>query len=500
MITQFPVMIRYAFSVCLLALGCPSPAIGATVSASTFHTDGWTWTPIQEADGRVMGFLALRADAGWGENVDAVLFTRSDADVWSSWFWPGASRSEAVAHCSGALGLPQSTDSRWPVPPDQETLDAARSAKGADGTMTATDIASDPLDPVASADRFSHGLASNDPLLPFAHENDDWGGFVSMLEDAGWQAAWLDVWEHGCGEHRVLTVWAQAIAAAELEITAGRVTSAQQSAAFNAAIEDPCWSGPWVLLVEDESGVALLPPPDGCSVIVSGLLRHDDGTEFVLAGSPMPTDAALTRGTIHNACDDDVFLIRSDGTLSALAADERVIFVETRSVCKDECIRWEWPPVGIGHSVPRRVVDARCYCECWADLQPDTDWVDDLPACPCTLQLNPNGNPVVPDGWRGLQTEPPHHPGAQWCVRSDCIGVENEPGQQCCYSLDGRLITHGAGGGTPDAVGACGWFDLDWQHVQEDVWSYDHCVAAGMLDTYLLHRPPNNSNGCAVNP
>jgi hypothetical protein len=80
-------------------------------------------------------------------------------------------------------------------------------------------------------------------------------------------------------------------------------------------------------------------------------------------------------------------------------------------------------------------------------------WLDVLPDCPCT-DAEAKGS----SDWSGPNAcLPDFHPGAATGYRS-VRGYASVPGtnhgQQCCYDVDGRLITDGQAAGTPDVVQA----------------------------------------------
>jgi len=95
-------------------------------------------------------------------------------------------------------------------------------------------------------------------------------------------------------------------------------------------------------------------------------------------------------------------------------------------------------------------------------------WWEKLKDCPC--DVDPNGDPPDGSGWdfhhgtvtglynwmRELKTSPQlYHPGAHFCMRTECPGKEKKVGQQCCYDTNGALITGGAAAGSPDRVCTC---------------------------------------------
>ena len=150
------------------------------------------------------------------------------------------------------------------------------------------------------------------------------------------------------------------------------------------------------------------------------------------------------------------------------------------------------------------VVDSSCYCKCWGCAQGGPGWMDLLPDCPCALSFDAAGDPVNPNPGQWDAPKSPHccHPGAEWCIRSECSShTFNDTGQQCCYDAGGILITGGEGAGTPDLIAPCGpLWGYSPGHMNEDVASFRHCKKAGMLSCYWEHRTPNNGNGCECNP
>lgn len=87
----------------------------------------------------------------------------------------------------------------------------------------------------------------------------------------------------------------------------------------------------------------------------------------------------------------------------------------------------------------------------------------------------------------GLQA---FHPGARRCIRAPAEGTVG--GQQCCYDIDGALITDGAGAGTPDRY--AGRHSL-WSHQLLDAAPFFACG----WESHLPFRPPDNRLGCRAN-
>ena len=120
-------------------------------------------------DGKVESFVALREDAPYGENLTAVWYRKiAAADGTGSWqtkAFDDQDQSKAIRAVKQALALADSTDASWPV-------------------AVAAVAAAEP-EPMAK------GLLESDALAPLVAELEDPQPIVEMLEDAGWQAAWI---------------------------------------------------------------------------------------------------------------------------------------------------------------------------------------------------------------------------------------------------------------------------------------------------------------------
>jgi len=146
-------------------------------------------------------------------------------------------------------------------------------------------------------------------------------------------------------------------------------------------------------------------------------------------------------------------------------------------------------------------------CKNWAasEEKADKSWLNSIPSCPCDVGVPPKR--PQGKGYLWLDPEPAdqkYHPGASSCMRS-IPGSLYGPGQQCCYDRGGKLITHGAGAGTPDKTAPYGgWPNGNplsiLLHYFEDVVPFIWCSKADMLDVYLKYRPPDNSCECKKNP
>ncbi len=130
----------------------------------------------------------------------------------------------------------------------------------------------------------------------------------------------------------------------------------------------------------------------------------------------------------------------------------------------------------------------------------DIGWVNDLPDCPCKLDMS-GEKPKSPSK---EFSEPSTiksqvlHPGAKWEIRSN-------DGQQCCYDEDGNLLTSGPGAGTADKVSP-GFFNLKSPlHFKADVLPFliayylDGNSHGKHVDQYIDVRPPNAGKGCPTN-
>ncbi len=89
------------------------------------------------------------------------------------------------------------------------------------------------------------------------------------------------------------------------------------------------------------------------------------------------------------------------------------------------------------------------------------------------------------------QTE--HHPPpAKWCMRSsNTFGS----GQQCCYTIKGKLIKSGVSAGTPDRQAAKFLNVFYLPHFMNDVDTYNLADRLGRTNDYLKVRPPSQGNG-----
>jgi len=165
----------------VVALGWISPAIADAANSAvgertvsgvriSLGEEGRRWTLVPTLlDGKVESFVALREDAPYGENLTAVWYRKiAAADGTGSWqtkAFDDQDQSKAIRAVKQALALADSTDESWPV-------------------AVAAVAAAEP-EPMAK------GLLESDALAPLVAELEDPQPIVEMLEDAGWQAAWI---------------------------------------------------------------------------------------------------------------------------------------------------------------------------------------------------------------------------------------------------------------------------------------------------------------------
>ena len=448
------------------------------VSSLQFGTEGWTWVPTT-LDAAVESFVGLRADTTTGENITAVWFRRLSDGSWESWAWSEQDQSKAIASVKSVLGLADSTDSKWPVAPS--------------------------TDPAATPERLTKGVLESDPFAPIVEGLDDPALLVLALESSGWKAAWIDIWDEPCDDVVVLETWAMAVEGTEIAIAEnGGATSNIIDATFSNTVTEPCGTGVCNRVVESHGQFVLLIEGDAGSIIAEGVVLDDQGIVEFLERSVVSAGQTIVEGFIENTGSQPAVVLLGNGDTTEIEPGEEVAVVETWATCKSQCRRFiGWVPHPAGGGVPRYCIDDKCYCCCWSGLQPQPPtWLDTLPGCPCQIGFDEDGDPINPDPdvWKNPKpASPTYHPGAAFCMRSNCPDVDGGPGQQCCYDSSGNLVTVGGGAGTPDIIAPCGPFDAIG-HNEEDVQSYNRCKRAGMLDCYLRHRPPNNGNDCACNP
>ncbi len=135
---------------------------------------------------------------------------------------------------------------------------------------------------------------------------------------------------------------------------------------------------------------------------------------------------------------------------------------------------------------------------------PSSEWLNDLPECPCTAPTMNDLN----DGWaKDRGNTGYYHAGATLCFRSypTVHTSEGQSGQQCCYDENGKLITQGPGAGTPDRAGTC----LGENEHGEMVIKYSGLLLHLLYDVrpfekegweeYNKHWAPSKGNNCEEN-
>ena len=247
----------------VVTLGWISPATADAANAATgertisgvrisLGEEGRRWTLVPTLlDGKVESFVALREDAPYGENLTAVWYRKIAAadgtESWQTKAFDDQDQSKAIRAVKQALALADSTDESWPV-------------------AVAAVAAAEP-EPMAK------GLLESDALAPLVAELEDPQPIVEMLEDAGWQAAWIGPLEGvalATAEPDAVAC-SQAVVLAALEQTVMRVESdapttllIEQSECLAAAYptcvsEGP--AGPWIPSIGWDCGPWTLASP-----------------------------------------------------------------------------------------------------------------------------------------------------------------------------------------------------------------------------------------------
>jgi hypothetical protein len=140
-------------------------------------------------------------------------------------------------------------------------------------------------------------------------------------------------------------------------------------------------------------------------------------------------------------------------------------------------------------------------CGCLEDTPKDKEycWKDDLPECPLTED-------GIDDSW---SKDPDaaikkYHPGAKACYRKTAEEAHHQDprwgsdlvaGQQCCYDCNGKLITTGAGAGTPDV---CSSEESVILHLGYDVIPFDNILGHWEL-YHEFGWSPDNPPGAPEN-
>jgi uncharacterized protein DUF4157/AMOP domain-containing protein len=117
-------------------------------------------------------------------------------------------------------------------------------------------------------------------------------------------------------------------------------------------------------------------------------------------------------------------------------------------------------------------------------------WLSALPDCPCTLPCETDNASWLRDTNPNLAH---YHPGATYSCRSSATATGgSRHGQQCTYDSSRRLITSGAGAGTPDVYSpSWGILNIPY-HTVYDVKTWQELGWA----TYNRYWRPNIGRGC----
>lgn len=160
-----------------------------------------------------------------------------------------------------------------------------------------------------------------------------------------------------------------------------------------------------------------------------------------------------------------------------------------------------WPLNGV-KEISRRTHQWHCLRWARKELSKPTDWLKELPACPCSIDPeDPFGNGGCDSGIDSDTWEPPathellerYHPGGSWELRSK--PSSSNAGQQCIYDDAGNLLpADSPGAGTSDRVTPS---HSKRKHFFEDVVPYEDCKAAELEDIYFNLRPRNGGKPCS---
>lgn len=462
----------------------PTPATSG-VSSVQFQSGGWTWVPTLR-NGRVESFVGLRNDPVAGANLATVWFRRGGDGGWEALSWEEQDQSRTIATVKATLGLPDTSNDAWPVAPSRMPAD--------------------------QPERLIGGVLESDEFAPFIEGVDQPDALVQSLEDAGWKAAWIDAWAKPCPQDVVLESWVTAVEGAQAAIAAA---DGQRSASIDVIVDNtisqPCGGASCRQLFSGVGSAVVLHESSPGAIRAKGVVVDATGRTWGVQDGPIPAGTAATSALLQNTGMLPATVLVGGVFTVEIAPGAAVAVADSRTPCSDRCTRFAGTIQGAHGSIPVYCFDPACYCCCWASMQPKPPtWLAALPNCPCTLTPAPGGgfmnpNPAV---WEDpAAASGTFHPGASHCIRQTPFpGVDGAPGQQCCYDAAGKLITVGAGAGTPDQIAPGGWWPSQWDpvdtkdHYDEDVVSFHSCSDAKMLDCYLRHRPPNNGKNCACNP
>ncbi len=103
-----------------------------------------------------------------------------------------------------------------------------------------------------------------------------------------------------------------------------------------------------------------------------------------------------------------------------------------------------------------------------------------------------------------------YHPGTVYETRENNCPDDFQPGNQCTYDANGKLLTNPPGAGSADRYsGGCGGLTgMLWSsnHIQGDAYPYecakqlDPTQSSGLLADYEKVRPTNGGSQCKQGP
>ncbi|MFT5765764.1 MAG: hypothetical protein ACI8X3_003201 [Saprospiraceae bacterium] len=146
----------------------------------------------------------------------------------------------------------------------------------------------------------------------------------------------------------------------------------------------------------------------------------------------------------------------------------------------------------------------------------ESKWYTKLPDCPCEYTDDINGKKEMCGEWSDCDSSSKlqeYHYGASYEIRW-IPDQANQPGQQCTYDINKKLITAGIAAGSPDkdSPDICGWGDIltgqgfpDYDHYCKDVvpWGKGGSIICSEISIpcwqYFQEWPANNGNGCPTN-
>ncbi len=171
----------------MLAMGQAALA-DIDVPGMAVEFDGWRYIPLLE-DGEVHSFVVLSVDPHVDGGVTSMWFIR-DHHSWAGFAWRTPNQQAALAGIKRELGLPDATDSAWPVAPERR-----------------------PRSEVDAAARFpiASGVFADDPLLAAVKAQGDPTRLLAALAMAGWPAADSAIFRSARHRNRLLDRLAEGV-------------------------------------------------------------------------------------------------------------------------------------------------------------------------------------------------------------------------------------------------------------------------------------------------